>query len=128
VNLGETFDLINIKAPAVEFDPNAERAARDDLADKNVTAIALEVPAACLLGRRPGDDVVDIELRVAMGKLCTLNIGCSPADAPAGAFRFTDGAYLDEAAFDATFPYLKTPIPGSPQSASGGAVAARRTP
>jgi hypothetical protein len=29
------------------------------------------------------DDVVDIELRVAMGILCTLNIGgCTPADAP----------------------------------------------
>ena len=66
-------------------------------------------------GRRPGDDVVDIELRVAMGKLCTLSIGCVPADAPAGALRFTDGAFLDETSFDATFPYLKTPLPGSPQ-------------
>ena len=36
-------------------------------------------------GRRPGDDVVDIALRVAMGMLCTLNLGCAPADAPAGA-------------------------------------------
>jgi hypothetical protein len=68
-------------------------------------------------GRRPGDDVVDIELRVVMGKLCTLNIGCTPADAPAGTLRFTDGAYVDETNFDAAFPYLKTPIPGSPQSA-----------
>jgi len=66
-------------------------------------------------GRRPGDDVVDIELRVAMGKLCTLNLGCAPADAPAGAIRFTDGAYLDDSFFNASFPYLKTPIPGSPQ-------------
>jgi hypothetical protein len=277
VNLGETFDLINIKAPAVEFSANAERAQRDDLADKNITSIELEVATACLLragaadpviggwttaslrqgrllnpfpgpsvgpsieggpwtqvsrlgmplvnevviglkdkdrfnhskpsadaqfadyvtnptlpalietlfgsagaraptnfprndlvatfltgiagvnqpktvtpaemlrlntsiaptapgsqkrlgvidgdnagfpnGRRPGDDVVDIELRVVMGKLCTLNIGCAPAAAPAGAIRFTDGAYLDETAFDAAFPYLKTPLPGSPQSA-----------
>ncbi|HZX29434.1 MAG TPA: DUF4331 domain-containing protein [Telluria sp.] len=268
VNLGETFDLINIKAPAVEFDPNAEHAARDDLDDKNVTTLALEVAASCLTagnepvigawttasvrqgrlinpnggskeggawtqvsrlgmplvnevviglkdkdrfnhskpsadaqfadyvtnptlpalievlfgsagakaptkfprndlvaafltgvqglnqpagvkasemlrlntsiapvakgaqkrlgvidgdnagfpnGRRPGDDVVDIELRVAMGKLCTLNLGCAPADAPAGAIRFTDGAYLDDSFFNASFPYLKTPIPGSPQ-------------
>jgi hypothetical protein len=66
-------------------------------------------------GRRPGDDVVDIELRVAMGKLCTLNIGCAPADAPAGALRFTDGAYLDEKMSNTSFPYLKSPIPGSPQ-------------
>lgn len=275
VNLGEIFDLINIEAPAVEFDPNAERAARDDLADKNITSFTLEVPTACLLragssdpviggwttaslrqarllnpfprndedasreggpwsqvsrlgmplvnevviglrdkdrfnasrpaadaqfagyvtnptlpalvealfgpagalaptnfprndlvatfltgipglnrpnnvvaaemlrlntsvpptpasaqnrlgviggdnagfpnGRRPGDDVVDIELRVAMGKLCTLNIGCVPADAPAGAIRFTDGAFIDAAMFDAVFPYVRTPIPGSPQ-------------
>ncbi|MBB3121387.1 DUF4331 domain-containing protein [Pseudoduganella violacea] len=276
VNLGETFDLINYKAPAVEFLPNAEKNARDDLADKNITTIALEVAAACLTapgssdpviggwttaslrqgrllnpvpgngagaskeggawtqvsrlgmplvnelviglkdkdrfnhskpaadgqfatyvtnptlpalvevlfgnvgakapvnfprndlvatfltgvkglnqplnvkasemlrlntaiapapmgaqkrlgvidgdnagfpnGRRPGDDVVDIELRVAMGKLCTLNLGCTPADAPAGAIRFTDGAYLDDSFFTAAFPYLKTPLPGSPQN------------
>jgi hypothetical protein len=275
VNLGETFDLINYKAPAVEFDPNAEKGAKDDLADKNITSIELEVPTACLVGtggdpvigawttasmrqgrllnplpgaaigasleggawvqvsrlgmplvnevviglkdkdrfnhskpaadaqfadyvtnptlpalievlfgaqgakaptnfprgdlvatfltgisglnqprtvtpsemlrlntataptatgaqnrlgviggdsagfpngRRPGDDVVDIELRVAMGKLCTLAIGgCVPSDAPAGAIRFTDGAYLDETSFNGSFPYLKTPLPGSPQ-------------
>jgi hypothetical protein len=274
VNLGETFDLINYKAPAVEFNPNAERNARDDLDDKNITSIVLEVAIPCLTasasepviggwttaslrqarllnpvpggpfgaaktggawtqvsrlgmplvnelviglkdkdrfnhskpstdaqfatyvtnptlpalveilygsvgakaptnfprndlvtvfltgvkglnqpasvtpaemlrlntaippvpmgaqkrlgvidgdnagfpnGRRPGDDVVDIALRVVMGKLCTLNIGCSPSDAPAGAIRFTDGAFLDANAFTAAFPYLKTPIPGSPQ-------------
>ncbi|MDC8758848.1 DUF4331 domain-containing protein [Janthinobacterium fluminis] len=274
VNLGETFDLINIKAPAVEFSPSAERDARDDLADKNVTSIALEVATSCLTagggdpviggwttaslrqgrllnpaprsgagaskeggawvqvsrlgmplvnevviglkdkdrfnhsapaadgqfadyvtnptlpalvevlfgsagakaptnfprndlvaafltgikgvnqpatvkaaemlrlntavaplpmgaqkrlgvidgdsagfpnGRRPGDDVVDVALRVVMGKLCTLNIGCAPADAPAGAIRFTDGAYLDDSAFTAAFPYLTTPLAGSPQ-------------
>jgi hypothetical protein len=39
-------------------------------------------------GRRPADDVVDIELRVAVGVLCTLDLGgCKPADAPAGALR-----------------------------------------
>lgn len=48
VNLGETFDLINIKAPAVEFLPNAEKNARDDLDDKNVTSIELEVAVSCL--------------------------------------------------------------------------------
>jgi hypothetical protein len=278
VNLGETFDLINIKAPAVEFLASAESNAKDDLRFKNVTTLSMEVPTACLLntsapdpvigawttaslrqgrlinpfpksdadvsreggawtqvsrlgmplvnevviglkdkdrfnaskpaadgqfadyvtnptlpalieilygsagakaptnfprndlvatfltgiagvnkptvntkpvasemlrldtskavtpagsqqrlgvvagdnagfpnGRRPGDDVVDIALRVVMGKLCTLNIGCAPADAPAGALRFTDGAYLDEKMSNTTFPYLKSPIPGSPQ-------------
>ena len=274
VNLGETFDLINIKAPATEFAAGAEKAARDDLAGKNVTSIELEVAASCLTagtdpviggwttasmrqgrllnpvpgsggvgaskeggawtqvsrlgmplvnevviglkdkdrfnhskpsadaqfadyvtnptlpalvevlygnagakaptnfprndlvtafltgvkglnqpvkvtpsemlrlntsiapvamgaqkrlgvidgdnagfpnGRRPGDDVVDISLRVVMGKLCTLNIGCAPSDAPAGGIHFTDGAYLDDSFFANAFPYLKTPLAGSPQ-------------
>jgi hypothetical protein len=275
VNLGETFDLINIKAPATEFSAGAEKAAKDDLAGKNVTSIELEVAASCLTagtdpviggwttasmrqarllngmpgsgtgigaskeggawtqvsrlgmplvnevviglkdkdrfnsskpmndgqfadyvtnptlpalveilygsagakaptnfprndlvaafltgvkglnqpatvtasemlrlntstppaamgkqnrlgviegdnagfpnGRRPGDDVVDIALRVVMGKLCTLNLGCAPADAPAGALHFTDGAYVDDSFFTNGFPYLKTPLAGSPQ-------------
>ena len=273
VNLGETFDLVNIKAPATEFSAGAERAAKDDLAGKNVTSIELEVAASCLTagadpviggwttasmrqgrllnptpgngagpskeggawtqvsrlgmplvnevviglkdkdrfnhskpaadaqfadyvtnptlpalievlygsagakaptnfprndlvaafltgvkglnqpakvtpsemlrlntsvpamaqgaqkrlgvidgdnagfpnGRRPGDDVVDIALRVVMGKLCTLNLGCAPSDAPAGGLHFTDGAYLDSSFFTNAFPYLKTPLPGSPQ-------------
>jgi hypothetical protein len=286
VNLGETFDLVNIKAPAVEFSANAEKGARDDLAQKNVTSIEMEVASACLTaatggdpviggwttasvrqgrllnptpntsspskeggawvqvsrlgaplvnevviglkdkdtfnaskpagdtqfatyvtnptlpalievlygsagakaptnfprndlvaafltgvkglnqpttvtasemlrlntstpavamgaqnrlgviggdnagfpnGRRPGDDVVDIALRVVMGKLCTLSLGCVPTDAPAGGLRFTDGAYLDDSYFNASFPYLKTPIAGSPQSASV-AQAARSAP
>lgn len=273
VNLGEIFDLINIKVPATEFNANAENLAKDDLADKNITSLELEVPIACLTngtepviggwttaslrqgrllnptpkdgddaskeggawtqvsrlgmplvnevviglkdkdkfnhsqpkndvqfidyvtnptlpalvevlfgsagvraptkfprndlvaafltgvtglnqpanvtasemlrlnttiaplskgnqnrlgviggdnagfpnGRRPGDDVVDIALRVVMGKLCTLNLGCAPTDAPSGAIHFTDGAFLDASFFTAAFPYLKTPIPGSPQ-------------
>ena len=273
VNLGETFDLINIKYPATEFNANAEKNAKDDLADKNVTSLALEVASSCLTGsgngviggwttasmrqgrllnpfpksntdvsreggawvqvsrlgmplvnelviglkdkdrfnsskpgddkqfadyvtnptlpalveilygsvgakaptnfprndlvaafltgvtglnqmatvtasemlrlnttiapvlmgaqnrlgviggdnagfpngRRPGDDVVDIALRVVMGKLCTLGIGCVAADAPAGALHFTDGAYLDDSFFTNSFPYLKTPLPGAPQ-------------
>lgn len=268
VNLGETFDLINIKAPATAFDPNAEKAAHDSLADSNVTAIELELPIACVTngtepvigawttaslrqgrvinpapkggaaskeggawtqvsrlgmplvnevviglkdkdhfnhskpsddgqfidyvtnptlpalieilfgnagakaptnfprndlvtvfltgipginqpakvvasemlrlntttpvsatqsrlgviggdaagfpnGRRPGDDVVDIALRVVMGRLCKLSIGCVPSDAPAGSLDFTDGAYIDSSFFDNSFPYLKAPLPGS---------------
>ena len=70
-------------------------------------------------GRRPGDDVVDIELRVAMGVLCHAfpgTFGCGPADAPSGLLPFTDGAFVDASFFDATFPYLKTPRPGSPNA------------
>jgi hypothetical protein len=67
-------------------------------------------------GRRPGDDVVDIELRVAMGVLCHAFPGvfCTPADAPAGNLPFTDGALQDASQFDDTFPYLRTPLAGSP--------------
>jgi hypothetical protein len=74
-------------------------------------------------GRRLGDDVVDIELRVAMGLLCTLNnpavFGCRPADAASGAIRFTDGAYLDDSQSDAAFPYARTAVPGSPNGSNG---------
>jgi hypothetical protein len=66
-------------------------------------------------GRRPGDDVVDIELRVAMGVLCTLNIGgCKPTDAPAGSLHYTDGAFIYSGYFAPAFPYLQPPLPGSP--------------
>ncbi|HEY2815965.1 MAG TPA: DUF4331 domain-containing protein [Casimicrobiaceae bacterium] len=66
-------------------------------------------------GRRPGDDVVDIELRVAMGVLCTLNIGgCVPANAPAGSLKYTDGAYISSVFFANEFPYLRAPLRGSP--------------
>jgi hypothetical protein len=66
-------------------------------------------------GRRPGDDVVDIELRVAMGVLCTLNIGgCKPSDAPAGTLRYTDGAFVSATFFPQQFPFLQPALPGSP--------------
>jgi hypothetical protein len=70
-------------------------------------------------GRRPGDDVVDIELRVAMGVLCHALPGvfCDPADAPSGNLPFTDGALVNSTFFDDEFPYLRTPIPGSPSEA-----------
>jgi hypothetical protein len=73
-------------------------------------------------GRRPGDDTVDIALRVVMGRLCyPLTIGgnsvdlglCTPANAPVGNVPFTDGAPVSAADFDTTFPYLTTPLPGA---------------
>jgi hypothetical protein len=75
-------------------------------------------------GRRPGDDVVDIELRVAMGRLChpvTINgtatdLGlCKPADAPTGTVAYTDGAPTNATTLRPDFPYLNTPLRGSPQ-------------
>ena len=65
-------------------------------------------------GRRPGDDIVDVALRVVMGKLCTLNIGCVPADAPVGDAPLTDGALVNDSMFSDAFPYLLDPLPGSP--------------
>jgi Domain of unknown function (DUF4331) len=50
VNLGETFDLINITNPIGEANNNA---ARDDIADKNVTSLILEVPISCLIAKDP---------------------------------------------------------------------------
>jgi hypothetical protein len=73
-------------------------------------------------GRRPGDDTVDIALRVVMGRLCyPLTLGgnnvdlglCTPANAPVGNVPFTDGAPLSAADFYSTFPYLMTPLPGA---------------
>ncbi|MEO7365532.1 MAG: DUF4331 domain-containing protein [Sphingomicrobium sp.] len=75
-------------------------------------------------GRRPGDDVVDIVLRVAMGRLChpipingtPVQLGyCQPSDAPTGLAAYTDGA--PTSAFNAmnTFPYLNPALRGSPR-------------
>ena len=65
-------------------------------------------PAGFPNGRRPGDDVVDIALRTVMGFLLSAN------DAPGRALPLVDGANLSATAFGNTFPYLNTPVPGSP--------------
>ncbi len=76
-------------------------------------------------GRRPGDDTVDIALRVVMGALCypvpvngtPTDLGyCSPSDAPVGNVPFTDGAPISASELQNTFPYLNNPIPGSPNN------------
>jgi Domain of unknown function (DUF4331) len=85
-------------------------------------------------GRRPYDDVIDIELRALEGALCGVAGSCgSQTKDPNNGTPYTDGAraagpdashlrvtgkvdatdtYLD------VFPYLNTPLPGSPQVAS----------
>ncbi|MFK8051334.1 MAG: DUF4331 domain-containing protein [Woeseiaceae bacterium] len=69
-------------------------------------------------GRRPGDDVVDVALRAVMGVLCTLDneavFGCVPDDAPSGGLPYTDGVTVNATTFRTTFPYLNTPLGGSP--------------
>ncbi|MFL6717882.1 MAG: DUF4331 family protein, partial [Burkholderiaceae bacterium] len=71
-------------------------------------------------GRRPADDVTDLSLRVAMGALCVLTgaadalqVGCKPADAPAGGLALTDGVRKTAADYQAIFPYLTTPLSGA---------------
>jgi hypothetical protein len=59
-------------------------------------------------GRRPGDDVVDMALRVVMGALLSTNV------APSGKLPFTDGAPVSALQFQNRFPYLTPPLPGSP--------------
>lgn len=63
-------------------------------------------------GRRPGDDVVDIALRVVMGKLLTSE------EAPSGQLPYTDGALVNASMFPSEFPYLREPLPGSPNDFS----------
>jgi hypothetical protein len=86
-------------------------------------------------GRRPYDDVVDIELRVAEGALCGKigNCGTTTTD-PNGGAPYTDGseaagpdashltvggAINPEDTYLDTFPYLNTPLPGSPNGPNG---------
>jgi len=85
------------------------------LASQNNLGVAAGDNAGFPNGRRPGDDVVDVVLRAAMGVLCHLGLGlCNPADAPSGLLAFTDGALQQAAQFDNAFPYLTTPVPGAP--------------
>jgi hypothetical protein len=94
-------------------------------ASQNTLGVAAGDLAGYPNGRRPGDDVVDISLRVVMGALCyplpigangaPTNLGlCTPAQAPVGNAAFTDGAPISALDFSQTFPYLNTPLPGSP--------------
>ena len=86
-------------------------------------------------GRRPYDDVVDITLRVAEGALCGAigNCGAETSD-PNHGLPYTDGARAagpDAAHAHVTgeikaadtylpiFPYLNTPLPGSPNGLNG---------
>jgi hypothetical protein len=86
-------------------------------------------------GRRPYDDVVDIELRVAEGALCGAigNCGADNSD-PNHGFPYTDqveaagpdaadlhtsGAEDPTDTFLAHFPYLNYPLPGSPNGPNG---------
>jgi hypothetical protein len=64
-------------------------------------------PAGFPNGRRPGDDTVDIALRVSMGYLLPLDV------APSGQLGFTDATIQKDSQFGDSFPYLNTPLPGA---------------
>jgi hypothetical protein len=106
------------------------------VARQNVFGVVAEDLAGFPNGRRPTDDTVDIALRVVMGALChpvplgaelgvegaventpsdLINLGlCTPAQAAVGNVPFTDGAPLKPTDVLADFPYLNTPLSGSP--------------
>jgi hypothetical protein len=58
-------------------------------------------------GRRPGDDVVDITLRVLMGA------NLPAVSAPSGALALTDGVAISALDFYGEFPYLVAPAGGT---------------
>jgi hypothetical protein len=102
--------------PAEMMRLNTTIAAKPSAAQSNLAVLAGDT-SGFPNGRRPGDDVVDIELRVAMGVLLPGNV------ATAGQLPYTDGATVNASQFRDTFPYLQTPLPG----ASNAAAAAVRT-
>jgi hypothetical protein len=68
-------------------------------------------------GRRPIDDVVDIELRVAMGVLIPTGAGDpDTASDTSRSLHYTDGALPNPSDYLPAFPYLNTPLAGSPTS------------
>lgn len=73
-------------------------------------------------GRRPIDDVVTIELRVAMGVLLSPFNGSAqdpdPSSDVSRQLHYTDGVEPNPADYLSVFPYLNTPLAGSPTSAN----------
>ncbi len=93
-------------------------------ADQRALGMVADDLAGFPNGRRPGDDVVDITLRVAMGRLChpfpintvPTQLGlCTPAQAPTGLVAYTDGAPSSAREIQDRFPYLNRPFRGAPR-------------
>ncbi len=124
----------NLKAPGEMLRLNTSTPPTAPAAQNDLGVLGGDV-AGFPNGRRPYDDVVDIELRVAEGALCGAigTCGTQSTDPNKGA-PYTDGArasgataatrkvtgdentndtYLDR------FPYLETPLPGSPNGKNG---------
>ncbi len=65
-------------------------------------------PAGFPNGRRPGDDVVDVGLRLAVGALLP------SGQAPNGSLPLSDGATVNDGFILPGFPYMPTPAHGAP--------------
>jgi len=91
--------------PAEMLRLNTSIAPRPAATQNNLGVLAMD-NAGYPNGRRPGDDIVDITLRVAMGALLT------DAEAPSRNLPFTDGAAGSAFDFFDRFPYLAHAIPG----------------
>jgi hypothetical protein len=106
-----------VLAPAEELRLNTTTAVTPYASQKDLGVLAGDL-AGYPNGRRPIDDVVDITLRVAMGVLLKPYDGSStdpdPASDASRQLGFTDGVQANPANFLTVFPYLNTPIGGSP--------------
>ena len=51
-------------------------------------------------------------------------VGCRATDAPAGALKYTDGAFISDSYFANEFPYLRAALPGSPNDDNAVSVKA----
>jgi hypothetical protein len=106
-----------VLAPAEELRLNTSTAVTPYASQKDLGVLAGDL-AGYPNGRRPIDDVVDITLRVAMGVLLKPYDGSSsdpdPASDASRQLGFTDGVQANPANCLTAFPYLNTPIGGSP--------------
>jgi hypothetical protein len=107
--------------PAEELRLNTSTAVTP-VASQNDLGVLGNDPAGFPNGRRPIDDVVDIELRVAMGVLLSPYNGSAtdpdPASDASRQLHYTDGAEPNPANYLPVFPYLNTALAGSPTSAN----------
>ena len=120
VNRPSNITGLGVGGPLAEMMRLNTSIAATPVSTQNSLGVAAGDNAGYPNGRRLGDDVVDISLRVAMGVLCVatgstdaLQVGCKPADAPAGGVAFVDGVRASATDFQVVFPYLNTPLPGA---------------
>ena len=107
-------------SPAEELRLNTSIAATPAAQQNNLGVLGADL-AGFPNGRRPFDDVVAIELRVAMGVLLTPFGGKGDPDPSSDASRqlhYTDGVEPVMTDYLPAFPYANTPLAGSPTSAN----------